>query len=792
MTDKNPRKRKAPEKRKNHRLRAVLASSGEGFVVVDLSGTVRLMNEAAETILGRQRGDVVGRPVAALSNTELMAQIEQAIAAGGKAAERTVSLAVDGRSLTCKVTPFSSATEKGVTLTIRDDTELVRQQERAEAILSSTGDGLMVFSPDNRVTYINQAACDMLGTRPARVMGKRRTMSVLLGLEPPPSKEALACWDMLSCRRVECPAHEAEDLRCWLVAGTLCDEGRPETFREKMSSCYACDVYLRNSRLLEECGMSFTRELTLSEPAYRILQIRTNPVIDTQGNYIGCVKNLHDITAEREISQMKNEFVSTVSHELRTPLTSIKGYVDLILDGEAGDINEIQREFLQIVKQNNDRLVALINDLLDISRIESGRIHLKIQPIDMGDIIAGTVETFKAVLEQTQMTVETSVSKSVPHAAGDRDRVAQVLINLISNAIKYAPGASKIAVRARRRANQVVVSVKDYGIGVSGEDQKRLFSKFYRVDSSLTRDVGGTGLGLSICKTIIELLGGQIWVESKVGKGSTFSFSLPIAPRELARMPDVEAPLDAEKGGKVLVVDRDPEIANLIEIYLRKAGYDVLKAYTAEEAVRKAAQERPRVITLDVMLDTIDGFDLLGQLKENPETSSIPVVILSVVCDEGKSWRVGAANYLEKPIDQDRLVTIIDELVGSIDTPLVLVVDDDKQIVDVLCRTLKSKGLAVASAYNGLEAMVAIENKKPDLVLLDVRMPEMDGYQVIERLKKSERTVDIPIVVMTAYHFHRDKIDIVNMAAEQVAKPFKVEQLVQKVEELLAKEQATH
>jgi DNA-binding response OmpR family regulator len=236
------------------------------------------------------------------------------------------------------------------------------------------------------------------------------------------------------------------------------------------------------------------------------------------------------------------------------------------------------------------------------------------------------------------------------------------------------------------------------------------------------------------------------------------------------------------------VVDRNREIANLIEIYLRKEGYDVIKAHSPDEAMRLAVDRKPSVITLDVMLEGVDGFDFLQQLKEHPETSQIPVVILSIVCDEGKSCRLGAANYLEKPIDQERLVGIIDDLVGTIDTPLVLVVDDDRHIVDLLSRNLKNRGFAVASAYNGLEAMAAIQRKAPDLILLDLRMPEMDGYQVIEQVKKSDVTKHIPIVVMTAYHFDREKTDILNLAAEQVAKPFKPAQLAEKVATILEHE----
>jgi signal transduction histidine kinase/CheY-like chemotaxis protein len=772
------------EKRTQHGLRAVLATTAEGSLLVGPSGVVRLMNEAAERLLARPRAEVIGQDYAAVKRPALSEAIAEVLRDNSSTC-RFLELRIDGRTLVCRVSPFDSPAEKGIVITLRDETELVRQRERAEAILSSTGDGLIVFAPDNLLEYMNPSAAEMLGLDIDEWVGRDATVSRLLNVETPDQSEAASCWDMRNCEKESCPAWHAQDLRCWLVSGTLCD-GEPKSFREKMSDCYSCDVYLRNSRLLEECGMSFVREVTLTEPAHRIVKIKTNPVIDAAGEYIGCVKSLHDITAEREIAQMKNEFVSTVSHELRTPLTSIKGYVDLILDGETGEINEIQREFLGIVKQNSDRLVALINDMLDISRIESGRIHLKIEPLDMLDLIAGGIDTFKAVVSQTGHKLACALPEDLPLAAGDRDRVGQVMINLISNAIKYSPSGGTVTVGARRRDAQLVVSVGDEGIGISREDQEHLFDQFYRVESSLTREIGGTGLGLSICKTIIELLGGQIWVSSTLGKGSTFSFSLPIAPKELVRTPAVEGPL--EKGGRVLVVDRSPEIANLIEIYLRREGYDVVKAFSAEEAVRKALSEKPDVITLDVMMEDIDGFDLLQQIKENPETSQIPVVILSIVCDEGKCCRLGAANYLEKPIDQEKLLGIVRDLVGTVDTPLVLVVDDDRHIVDLLSRNLKNRGFAVASAYNGLEALAAVEAAPPDCILLDIRMPEMDGYQVMERLKSSSETAGIPIVVMTAYHFDTDHTDILEHASGQVNKPFAAEQLVERVTALLEKE----
>ena len=698
-------------------LRALLRGAVEGFLVLGPDGRVRAANPAAIRMLG---SDPATWPPG-----EAPAHVRALLDA---AAHGPASAAFDDRMISATASPYESTGGKGTVVVISDITELVRARERAEAILSSVGDGLIVFAPAGEVTTINPAACEMFGVEPAAVLGTRTTLGELLG---------------------ETPDSET-DARPGATQAVTADR----------------------------------REVTLSHPQRRIVLVRRDPVSSTDGADLGYVVTLHDVTAERDSAQMKNEFVSTVSHELRTPLTSIKGYIDLILDGDAGPVDEIQREFLEIVKENTDRLVQLINDMLDISRIESGRIHLKIQPLDIAESIAGAVGTFRAVAGQEGHVISVDVPGELPQVAGDRDRVGQVLLNFISNAIKYSPGGGSVTVSAHAADGQVVVSVADEGIGIAEEDIPKLFTQFFRVDSSMTREIGGTGLGLSICKSIIELLGGSVSVETVLGKGSAFSFSLPVAGPDLVPAPEIVAQLETTSG-KVLVVDSDTDVAALIETYLSRHGYDVVKAYSAAEALRKATDERPDVITLDVMLQDTDGFELLQKFKDDPITASIPVVILTVVCDEGKSCRLGAANYLEKPIDKSRLITMIDGLLGSVASPLVLVVDDDRAIVDVLTRTLRSKGLTVAAAYDGEEAMAAIERKKPDLILLDLRMPVMDGYEVIQRVKTDPATKDITIVVMTAYSLDSSRVDILQMTAAQVAKPFEPEGLAERLGELI-------
>ena len=300
----------------------------------------------------------------------------------------------------------------------------------------------------------------------------------------------------------------------------------------------------------------------------------------------------------------------------------------------------------------------------------------------------------------------------------------------------------------------------------------------------MTREIGGTGLGLSICKTIIELLGGEIGVKSTVGKGSTFWFSLPVAPVEMVRIPLLEGP-DGFSGGTILVVDRDPEVADLIDTYLSRRGYGVVKAHTADEALVAALRYKPRAITLDVILDEGDGFELLHRLKESPDTANIPVVVLSIVCDEGRSCRMGAANYLEKPIDQSRLLNMINDIVGTISSPVALVVDDDRDVVKMLSETLKRKGFAVAKAYDGAEAIASLEQRIPDIIVSDLKMPKMDGYELIQRVKTTADWAHIPIVVMTAHRIDPDRIRLLDLATHLLNKPITLEGIAAEVEAVL-------
>ena len=765
-------------------LSALLEMSDEGLLAFDAAGTVLCANRAAQALFGLTHAELTGASLPALGIPELAERVERALAGGAHATGR-FTLQHGERTISAH-TSRARVGECTVLLAIRDTTQLTDERDANRAVLAATADGLVLLAPDDTVTYVNPAALEMLRTTPRKLVGKRVVVEDLLQLEEAePKPELRRCRDVRDCKMTDCPAYNASDLRCWLISGTPCGPDRePCTFADKREQCLACDVHADYADMFDALDGVEPAEVELAhDDGELVVKVSVSAVVDSAGDYLGRVIALRDVTAEREIADMKNEFVSTVSHELRTPLTSIKGYVDLILDGSAGEINEIQRDFLGIVKENSDRLVELINEMLDISRIESGRVHLRVEPMSVAESVDGAVETFRAVLTQTGRTLDVHVPSHLPPVVADRDRVGQVLINLLSNALKYSPGGGHVEVSASHHGDFVMVSVTDQGLGIGKEDLKRLFTKFYRVDSAMTREIGGTGLGLSICKNIIELLGGEITVKSKLGSGSTFSFTLPVAAVDIVRTPSLEGPDVVD--GTVLVVDRDPYVADLIETYLVKRGYSVVKAHTADEALATAIRIKPGAITLDVILEGTDGFDLLHRLKEEPTTSDIPVVVLSIVCDEGRSCRLGAANYLEKPIDHGRLLEMIDQLVGGISSPVALVVDDDRDVVRLLSETLRKKGFAVIGAYDGAEAIASLAQRQPDIIVTDLKMPKVDGYELIQTVKTTAAWADIPIVVMTAHRIDPERIDILDLATYHLNKPLSPEAIAEQVGALL-------
>ncbi|HEX2171640.1 MAG TPA: response regulator, partial [Dehalococcoidia bacterium] len=499
-------------------------------------------------------------------------------------------------------------------------------------------------------------------------------------------------------------------------------------------------------------------------PCPRQWQVYSLPLPDESGQ-CGRLFVLRDITHEAEVDRMKTEFVSLVSHELRTPLTSIKGYVELLLDYEVGDLNEDQIEFLQIVRSNSDRLVALINDLLDISRIEQGRVELHRAPLDLSAVLDQAVTTLRMAIAEKDQQLTIELPADLPPVDADPDRLTQVLTNLISNAHKYTPAGGRIGVSAEVGGDRVAVRVADTGIGLTPTERDQLFTKFYRAHNPAAQGIGGTGLGLAITKSIVELHGGRIWVDSEPGHGSTFHFTVPVVgappaaiqPAPVAQPVSVPAPARLPRAedhwdgaSKVLVVDDEPPVADLLRRYLERAGYQVTVAHGGAEALTLAKQQRFDLITLDVLMPDFDGLMMLEQLRAQAATSATPVLMVSVLSPQNGSLALQPVDHMTKPVDEQTLLRRVERGIRNRRDRQVLVADDDPDIRRLFVQFLRQGGYEALEAADGFEALDLARDRHPAVILLDVRMPRLDGIETLRALRSDPATRSIPVIIMTA------------------------------------------
>ena len=497
----------------------------------------------------------------------------------------------------------------------------------------------------------------------------------------------------------------------------------------------------------------------------------------------------------RELDKMKDSFLSTVSHELRTPLTSIKSFAEILLTYD--EDKETQREFLNIINQESDRLTKLINDFLDLSKIEAGRMQWDDREQSLVPIIQNALHIVQALVKEKNLTVEFNTPENLPVVSCDKDRLVQVITNLFSNSIKFTPKGGKITVgvkpvienKSDDNPDTVVVSVTDTGIGIAPENHAVVFEKFKQVGDTLTDKPKGTGLGLPICKEIVEHYGGKIWVESELGKGSTFAFSLPMVPpaEVKAPVPEVkEKPVEKVQEDKIiLIVDDEDNIRQFLAHELTKKGYTVLEASNGRDALSLTRERHPDLITLDVQMPDISGFDVTAVLKNDDETKDIPILILSVIEDKFKAYKLGANDCMTKPFDNEELVAKVNQLlIGTKKT--VLVVDDDNSLVKSVKYHLEHKGYSICVAYDGRQAMEIVESHRPDLIVLDIVMPNMDGYEVIKHLKSKPETVNIPIVLMTGIEIDGGRVKALSVgAADYITKSGDFNKLYETIDHIL-------
>jgi PAS domain S-box-containing protein len=500
--------------------------------------------------------------------------------------------------------------------------------------------------------------------------------------------------------------------------------------------------------------------------------------------------------AAEEANRAKSAFLANMSHELRTPLNAIIGYSEMLQE-EAADLGQQDlTPDLQKIQAAGRHLLALINDILDLSKIEAGKMDLFLETFDVQPMLQEAVTTIQPLVEKNRNTLEVHSPDVLGTMRADLTKVRQALFNLLSNACKFTEQGIITLAASREVVDGVgwiTFRVTDTGIGISPEQLGNLFQAFAQANASTTRQYGGTGLGLAITRHFCQMMGGDITVGSTLGQGATFTIRLPaqVSDPKIVVLPRAEAATASalpEGTPTVLVIDDDPTVHDLMRRFLHKEGLRMVAAAGGEEGLRLAKALRPAAITLDVMMPGMDGWAVLTALQADPEVADIPVIMLTMLDNKNLGYALGATDYLTKPIDWERLAGILQKHQCAHPPCTVLVVEDDTDTRDLLRRLLNRAGWVVLEAENGRVALQQVAERQPELILLDLMMPEMDGFAFLEALRQQDAWRSIPVVVVTAKDLTPDDRRRLNGYVERILQKgaYSREELLHEIHHLVA------
>jgi PAS domain S-box-containing protein len=769
-------------------LRDVLRSIPDGVAITDAGLTIESWSGSAEQITGLAAEQAIGAPCADALGPRVASVLKSLLESDGESSVgRQGHLTLDdgekipiGFSANTVVLHDDHEEEKGVVVfrDIRDrltrQREAIQQRYYLKQVLELVPYGIVTIDRDMVIQTFNQAAEALTGYAASYAVGK--AYQEVIDIDPESGVD---------------PA--------------------PAVLTSVEESSNSARL-----KLLDAGGKRVPVRYTVAA------------LTDADDELIGAIIVFQDISDIVAAERTKNEFISMVSHELRTPLTSIRGFITAILDGRAGEINEKQARFLSIGREQSDRLLDLINDLLDLTSLRSDDLELDMGRVSVSTLVHQATEGIEPLAEEKDLSLEIAIPGEIPHLWADEQKVYQVLQNLLANAVKFTPDGGEITLTAEMADSDAVrFCVSDTGVGIAPEDQERIFDPFYQVENVQTRKVGGTGLGLPIVKRIVEAHGGEIEIESELGVGSTFRVTLPVTKRPGAvvrsRAPEYEREFhsggvasaeEATEGRKqqsapperetplILVVDDDPSANELIQFLLEAEGYDVIGATNGPDAFEIAAREQPDLITLDVLMPEMDGFSVLNALKEDPTTVDIPVCIVSIIEDRALGYKLGAIDYITKPFESDDLLDAVHNTVAPKveegDNVRILVVEDDPNVVELVELALEDNGqnYEIITAYDGVAALEKLHRTQPHMVLLDIMIPKIDGYEFIRQAKANARTANIPIVVLSVRSLEQDINRALQLGAEKYmvkadadADDDMVRSVEQVVEEVLDNEQ---
>jgi len=493
----------------------------------------------------------------------------------------------------------------------------------------------------------------------------------------------------------------------------------------------------------------------------------------------------------------KSQFLANMSHELRTPLNAIIGYSEMLKE-EAEDLG--QEDFipdLQKIRSAGKHLLGLINDVLDLSKIEAGKMDLFIEKVDLEIFLTEVISTIQPLLEKKANTLKIERPEILGEMQTDMTKLRQMLLNLLSNAAKFTEN-DMILLEIKREGDRVHLCVADNGIGMTEEQVEKLFQPFTQADTSTTRRYGGTGLGLTITKQFAEMMGGTIRVESQFGQGSNFTLSLPAKTQPpVEDQSEIKSELpDLLKGdGILLVIDDDAQVHEMLKNDLSKLGYAVAIATNKNEGLKLAYKLRPDAILLNVQIGNMAGWQILSTLKNDPLIAHTPVILITMAEDQQKGYAMGATDCLDKTTARNQLATVLEQYhLHNNSTNLVMVVDDDEMMRESLTYILESQDWRVFKAENGQVALEHLENKNPALILLDLNMPVMDGFEFVKHLQENDKWRSIPVVVMTAKNLTSEEQVLLNQHVETLFKKdaYDKDKLILSLHNLISDAQTEH
>jgi PAS domain S-box-containing protein len=695
---------------REERLRTIVETAIDGIIIIDEAGSVQELNRAAEEIFGYRADEVVGRNIKMLMPSPYREEHDgylERYLGGGEPRVIGQRREVRGERKDGSTFPLSLGVSKMevdgkrmFTGIVRDDTERVQALEsiRLNSVaIEAAANAVVITNTAGEIEFVNRAFCELTGYSQEESIGQNPRL-----LKSGEHDDAFYA-----------------DLWQTILAG---DTWRGEIVNKRRD------------------GSLYVEETTIT------------PVRDQEGEVASFIAIKQDITEREELDRMKGEFISTVSHELRTPLTSISGALQLLSGGLKDSFDDSAQRLLGIAETNTERLVRLINDILDVQRMEAGRMAMKPAETAVSRLFADAAAGLSAVSVDLGVGIETLPSDLIVMA--DPDRTIQVLVNLIGNALKFSDLGDLVTVAARETGKMAQIDVVDRGRGIPKDSAESIFQPFSQVDSSDSRSKGGTGLGLAICKQIVDAHGGEIWVESEYGSGSTFSFTLPMArPRAVA------AARQRAGGPRVLICEDDAWARQVLVEMLAEAGFETIPAASGEEALEQATARRPDVALVDIRLPGIDGWATRSKLLERDEGGETPVLLMTAsagIADEAKGR---GEDVLQKPFNRDVLLGAIQSVLGPNRQTDVVIVEDDSDLADVMADGLAEMGIGSRIAVSGESAIQILREKLPDLVVLDIGLPDMDGLQVAQWLRHERRTIGVPILIYTADELSFSKED---------------------------------